>query len=317
MIDSPVQIEKRRRVERMIEIRNVHKSYDDKEVLRGITFDIHKGEIHGLIGENSAGKTTLIKCLVGIYRADEGEILYDDKPVFDNPEVKQNIGYVADYNVYLRGYTVKRMVRLYQTMYPKFSKKKFEELGRLFGIDQRSLIQTLSKGTTTKLAFMFAISSGAEYLILDEPTSGLDVASRRSLLDVLVSEMETRNLAVLISSHNLEGLEKICDRATLVKDGSVLTTEDMDQMRQTFVKVQAVFENGAPKEFYDQRDFLERSNVGSIYTVVSARSFDALNSALTQMGASLVEQLPVSLEDTFLLANKAGIPADGTDTDSR
>jgi len=300
----------------MLEIKHVYKSYDDKEVLSDITFEIHKGEIHGLIGENSAGKTTLIKCLTGIYRTDKGEILYDGQPVFDQPEVKQNIGYVADYNVFLRGYTVKRMVKLYQAMYPNFSTEKFEKLNKIFGVESRDVIQTLSKGTTTKLAFMLALSSGATYLILDEPTSGLDVGSRRNLLEILVSEVEQRNLAVLISSHNLEGLEKICDKATLLKNGEVLATEDMEQMRRTYVKVQVVFENGAPKEFYEKKDILEKSNVGSIYTVVSSQPFDSLSSELKAMGAGLVEQISISLEDTFLLANKKGILSRKNDSDA-
>lgn len=291
----------------MLEIKNVYKSYEKKEVLRSITFEVHKGEIHGLIGENSAGKTTLIKCLAGIYRTDQGEILYDGEAVFDQPKVKQNIGYVADYNAFLRGYTVKRMVKLYQSMYPEFSIERFERFNKVFDVDTRSVIQTLSKGTTTKLAFMLALASGAEYLLLDEPTSGLDVGSRRSFLDFLVTEVELRNLAVLISSHHLDGLQKICDKATLLKEGAVLTTEDMDQLRQLFVKVQAVFENGAPKAFYERKDFLERRNVGSIYTVVSQQPFDTLKEQLQQMGATLVEPLPVSLEDTFLLANKKGM----------
>lgn len=292
----------------MLEIKNVYKSYEKKEVLKDITFGVHKGEIHGLIGENSAGKTTLIKCLAGIYRTDKGTVLYDGEAVFDAPKVKQNIGYVADHNAFLRGYTVKRMVELYRTMYPAFSKERFDRFNQVFKVDTHGVIQTLSKGTTTKLAFMLALASGAEYLLLDEPTSGLDVESRRSFFDFLVTEVEERNLAVLVSSHHLEGLEKICDSATLVKEGRILTTKDIDQLRQLYVKVQAVFENGAPAEFYEKKDFLERSNVGSIYTVVSSQPFDVLEKQLRKMGAGLVELLPISLEDIFLLANKKGLP---------
>lgn len=292
----------------MLEIKHVHKGYDGKEVLKDISFQVRKGEIHGLIGENSAGKTTLMKCLVGIYKPERGEILYDGQPVFDQPEVKENIGYVADYNSYLRGYTIGRLLKLYETMYPGFSLEKFRSLNERFHLEAKSLVQSLSKGQKTKLAFLLAIASGASYLILDEPTSGMDVQSRKDMLDVLVSQVEERNLAVLVSSHNLEGLEKICDRTTLIREGRVVTTTDVEDFKHVFIKVQVVFQEGAPQAFYDRKDFLERSNVGSIYTVVAQSDFASLEKEFLQMGASLVEQLPLSLEDSFLLMNKRSFP---------
>ena len=288
----------------MLEIKNVYKGYDGKEVLKNVSFEVRQGEIHGLIGENSAGKTTLIKCLVGIYKTEQGEILYDGKPVFDQPKVKENIGYVADYNSYLRGYTVGRLVKLYEAMYPKFSMEKFQSMNEKFHLEMKSVVQSLSKGQKTKLAFMLAMSCGATYLILDEPTSGMDVQSRKDMLDILVSEVDARNLAVLVSSHNLEGLEKICDRATLIRNGEVVTTTDVEDFKNAFVKVQAVFQDGAPESFYQRKGFVERSNVGSIYTVVAQEEFETLQKELMGMGASLVEPLPLSLEDSFLLMNK-------------
>ena len=128
----------------MLEIKNVYKGYDGKEVLKDVSFEVRKGEIHGLIGENSAGKTTLIKCLVGIYKAEKGEILYDGKPVFDQPKVKENIGYVADYNSYLRGYTVGRLVKLYEAMYPDFSMEKFQSMNEKFHLEMKSCCAPLS-----------------------------------------------------------------------------------------------------------------------------------------------------------------------------
>ena len=104
----------------MLEVKEVRKSYHKKQVLNGISLTVQQGEIHGLIGENSAGKTTLIKCITGIYRADEGTILYDGEPVFDHPKVKEMIGYVADYNEYIRYYRVSRMVHMYENFYPDF-----------------------------------------------------------------------------------------------------------------------------------------------------------------------------------------------------
>lgn len=106
----------------MLEVKNVYKSYNKNQVLQDVSLTVMPGEIHGLIGENSAGKTTLIKCVTGIYKTDKGSVLYDEKPVYDNPEVKERIGYVADYNEYIKYYTVSQMVYMYEKFYPAFNK---------------------------------------------------------------------------------------------------------------------------------------------------------------------------------------------------
>ena len=96
----------------MLKIEHLYKGYNKIPVLEDISLTVEPGEIRGLIGENSAGKTTLIKCAAGIYKADKGNITYDDKMIYDNPEVKERVGYVADYNEYIAGYTVTKMVRM-------------------------------------------------------------------------------------------------------------------------------------------------------------------------------------------------------------
>ena len=90
----------------MLEIKNLWKGYNRTKVIKGVNLTVEKGEIHGLIGENSAGKTTLIKCAAGVYKPDEGEILYDGEPIYDNPSVKEKVGYVADSNEYISLYNL-------------------------------------------------------------------------------------------------------------------------------------------------------------------------------------------------------------------
>ena len=105
----------------MLEVKNVSKKYNKKEVLSDVSINIKKGEIHGLIGENSAGKTTLIKCLVGIYKPDNGDILFEGESVYENPKAKERIGYVADYNEYINIYSINKIVKMFRNFYPNFS----------------------------------------------------------------------------------------------------------------------------------------------------------------------------------------------------
>lgn len=290
----------------MLEIKKVSKSFHKNKVLKDINLNIQKGEIHGLIGENSAGKTTLIKCIMGIYKPDNGSITLDGELVYDNPVAKEKIGYVADVNEYIRCYSVKGIVKLYQDFFDNFSVERFYILNQTFKLDEKKMITSLSKGQKMRLAFMLSLAQNPEYLILDEPTSGLDVIAKKELLDILVSEVEEKNIGVLISSHNLEGLEKICDTVTMMKQGKVTMQNTLDNVKDTYTKWQVVFEKEFPKELKKNNQIIEIKNVGSIYTIVTKNYGKEFEEQLKNQGASLVEEIPISLEELFVYSNKEG-----------
>ncbi len=289
----------------MLEIKNICKSYNKHQVLRDVSLTVVPGEIHGLIGENSAGKTTFIKCVTGIYKPDEGEVLYDDKPVYDNPEVKERIGYVADYNEYIKYYTVSQMVYMYEKFYPKFNKEKFNDFNQIFQLSVNKRILTFSKGQKMRLAFMLEVAKEPDYLILDEPTSGLDPIAKAKFFELLINEVEQREIGVLISSHNLDGLEKICDSVTMLHEGKVERQMSMEDMKSELVKLNVVFEGGAGKAVYEMPEILRISNVGSIYSMV-VKDYDGdFIKKLVNLGASLVEPVDISLEELFVVLEES------------
>lgn len=288
----------------MLEIRKVSKGYGKQRVCEDVSFTVQEGSIHALIGENSAGKTTLIKTLVGIYEPDEGEVLYDDMPVYDNPIVKNMVGYVADTNEYIPGYTVRRMVKFYKTMFEGFSEEKFHELNGVFQINDRKSIASLSKGQKMRLAFMLNLARHPKYLIMDEPTSGMDPKAKREFFRILVQEVEEHQMTVLLSSHHLGELEGVCDSVTMLKEGRTVVNNTIDEAKENYAKVQIVFKNGLPKDFLKWPDVRHVSNVGSIYTVVLSDYGDSLHNRIMEAGADLVEVLDISLEELFLYANE-------------
>ena len=285
----------------MLEIKNLWKGYNRTKVIKGVNLTVEKGEIHGLIGENSAGKTTLIKCAAGVYKPDEGEILYDGEPIYDNPSVKEKVGYVADSNEYISLYTVSRMVDMYETFYPKFSRDKFNEYNEIFKLEVNKRIYSLSKGQKMRLAFMLETAKQPEYLILDEPTSGLDPIAKAKFYELLINEVEHNDIGVLISSHNLEGLERICDSVTMLHKGVVDRQMSMDDMKCELTQLNVVFEGGASKKVYDMPEILRINNVGSIYTLVVRDYNEDFAKKLKENGASLVEPLDISLEELFVV----------------
>lgn len=289
----------------MLEIKELWKGYNKNKVLKGVSITVEHGEIHGLIGENSAGKTTLIKCATGVYKPDEGEVLFDGKPVYDNPEVKEHVGYVADANEYISFYTVSKMVDMYEVFYPGFNREKFNDFNEIFKLPVDKRIFSLSKGQKMRLAFMLETAKEPQYLILDEPTSGLDPVAKSKFFELLINEVEQRDIGVLISSHNLEGLEKICDSVTMLHHGEVERQMSMEDMKCQLTQLNVVFEGGAGKAVYDMPEILRISNVGSIYSMI-VRDFDEeLVKRLKKNGASLVEPLEISLEDLFIVLEES------------
>lgn len=293
----------------MIEVKKLYKSYGDKEfpVLKNIEMKAEKGSIHGLIGHNGSGKTTLIKCLAGIFKPDQGEVLVGGSQVYENPSVKENIGYVADSNHYFPSYKVKEMVRFYGQVFPKFSEGKFNELNEIFQVNPRSQIRHLSKGQQMRVSFMLNIAIRPTVLLLDEPTSGLDAIAKRQLLDLLVTEVEEEGTAVVISSHHLSELEKVCDYVTMLKNGEVDMQGDLEMLKEQVEKYQVVFPEGAPPEFYNMENLLYISNVGSIYTVLCRQNKSNMKDKMKEMGALLTEPISINLEEAFVWLNEGGM----------
>ncbi len=284
-------------------VNNVVMKYGNFEAVQGISMDVSEGTIHGLIGENGAGKTTLIKCLMGIYKPVSGEVLVDGENVYENPKVKARIGFVADSNKYFPTYRLGKMVKFFQDVYEKFDINKLKELNGIFQLDMNKRISELSKGQQMRFAFMLNIAANTDILIMDEPTSGIDAIAKKELFSVLIKEVEERNLTVIISSHNIMELEKICDSVTMIKGGKVITQNGMDDVIGNVRKFNYAFAGGAPEEFLAHPKLINYTNVGNIYTVIYEGITDEEVEEINKYNPSFVEELRVNLEEVFVYSN--------------
>lgn len=288
----------------IIEIQNVCKGYDRTEVLHDVSIQVREGSIHGLIGENGCGKTTLIKCVAGIFKPDKGEVLLKGRNVYDHPEVRARMGYVADRNPFYPDMKISGMIRFFEDMYPTFSKERFDRYNEIFFLNPAQRLFALSKGQKMRLALMLNLSIRPEVLILDEPASGLDASAKRELMDLLIEQVEESGMTVFISSHDLNDLEKLCDTMTMMRMGRVWFAEELDRLKQKIRKFQVVFSGGLPGRLHMMNEILELSNVGSIYTIVVKENGEELAAFLRENGASLVEEIPLSLEDVFVYVSR-------------
>ena len=188
----------------MIQVENLVKTFDGFRALDGADFHVKKGAIYGLVGPNGAGKSTLIRHLTGIYKQDEGSVLIDGEPVFENPAAKEKIAYIPDELFYFAQADTMEMKKFYEGIYPNFDAGLFEKIREAFpSIDTKQTIRRLSKGMQKQVAFWLAISARPQILILDEPVDGLDPVMRRQIWSLILQDVTEHGTTVLVSSHNL------------------------------------------------------------------------------------------------------------------
>ena len=278
----------------MLELKNVSKSFGKFKALDNLTMTIPQGSVYGLVGPNGAGKTTAIRHITGVYRPDAGEITMEGLPIFENPQVKQAIGYIPDEIFYFSSATLKDMAKFYRGLYPRFDMPLFQRLSEVFQLPMSSPIRRFSKGMQKQAAFQLTLSIRPDVLVLDEPVDGLDPVMRRQVMSLILAEVAERNTTVLISSHNLRELEDVCDHVGIMNHGKMLLERSLADMQGNTVKLQMV--GDVPEGL----EILHQSSTGRLQTLVvrgNAREVEAQVEASEPM---FYDILPLSLEEIFI-----------------
>ena len=228
----------------MIEGRSLVKRFDSFRALDGLSLSAPRGAVYGLVGPNGAGKSTFIRHLAGIYRQDEGELLVDGEPVYENPGVKEKIAYIPDDIFFYTQASIRDMARFAESLYPRFDRERYEKLSALFGLDEKRPMRKLSKGQQKQAAFQIAMAQRPELLVLDEPVDGLDPVMRRQIWSVLLSDVEQYGTTVLVSSHNLRELEDVCDHVGIMNHGRMMIERSLSDLQENLVKLQLAYPDG-------------------------------------------------------------------------
>ncbi len=197
--------------------------------------------VFGLIGTNGAGKSTVLRMIAGVLKADEGSITVDGISVFDQIEAKKKIFFIADEPYFFANCNAVDMQKYLISVYPEFAVEDFYNYLVNFGLDKKRKVNTYSKGMRKQLALICGICSGAKYLLCDETFDGLDPVMRQGIKSIFASEMERRGMTPVIASHNLRELEDICDHVGLLHKGGVLLSKDLEDMKCNIQKIQCVF----------------------------------------------------------------------------
>ncbi|WP_456395159.1 ABC transporter ATP-binding protein [Thermococcus sp.] len=220
----------------MIDLENVRKTIGEKEVLRGISLTVNPGEIHAYLGHNGAGKTTTFRLILGLLVPDSGKVEVLGVNPLKNPEVRARIGYLPEYDLLYPNLTVRDNLRRYALLKGAYDEKELRGLLEFFElveyVDKK--VSSLSSGTQRRVAMARAFIGNPEVLILDEPTRGLDPEWRLKFKRFLRKYAKEKNASILFSTHILSDVDEVCEKITVIKEGRVLFSGSLDELRRSF-----------------------------------------------------------------------------------
>ncbi len=282
----------------MIKTNNLVKCFEAVKALDGISINVKKGSVYGLVGPNGAGKTTLIKTLLGVYKPNNGEIEIDGIKDAENEELKQRIVYISDDLYFYPTYTIKDMAKFYKSIYKNWDDETFEKLKSIFNIDEKRKVKKLSKGMQKQVAFWLGLCTKPDIMILDEPVDGLDPVMRRSTMKLVLSEVASREMTVLISSHNLRELEDVCDYVGIMHKGKIVIEKALDDIKGNIHKIQVAFKDGMPEDLGSKLEILKSEVFGSVYNIIvkGENAYEIISS----YEPLVCDVIPLSLEEVFI-----------------
>ncbi|MCP1102873.1 ABC-2 type transport system ATP-binding protein [Aequitasia blattaphilus] len=286
----------------IVEVKDVTKRFGKFKALDGINMTLEQGEICGFIGPNGAGKTTTIRILMGMINASEGRAEIFGKDAWkDAVELHKRIAFVpGDVNLW-PNLTGGEVIDLFLRLRKGKNKKYQEELIDRFDFNPRKKCRTYSKGNRQKVALVAALSAEADLYILDEPTSGLDPLME-SVFQETMREVKKAGKTVLLSSHILSEVEELCDKVTIIKQGKIIESGSLEELRhltRTSIVVKTkedLTEMKGIQGIYE----LQEDEKGSLHFSVES---EMLGEVIQYLGSRQITDLkcmPPTLEELFM-----------------
>ncbi len=214
---------------KLLEINNLSKKFDNKEILKDINIKLDGGKIVGLLGKNGAGKTTLIKLINDLLTPTSGEILVNGKKI--GVESKKVISYLPERTYLNKQMKVSEVIDYFKDFYDDFDNDRAIKLLKDLNLDIDQRLTKMSKGMQEKVQLVLVMSRNADLYILDEPLGGVDPATRDYILDTILSNFKD-GASVIISTHLISDIERILDEVIFIDNGQIILQSDADKLRK-------------------------------------------------------------------------------------
>ena len=285
----------------IIETKNLTKYYGDKKGIEGLTMSVKEGEIFGFIGPNGAGKSTTIRTLLSLIYKTSGEAkIFGLDTEKDNVKILENVGYVPSEVAYYDNMKPLELFNYSASFYNKDCTERIKYLCNRLNLDTSKKIEDMSLGNKKKVAIIVGLLHSPSLLILDEPTSGLDPLVQKEFFELIIEENK-KGVSVLFSSHILSVVQKVCTRVAIIKDGAIIETKNISDLRNESYKKISFTTLDDPKSIF--KDFTGVSNYKADNNTISfvfKGNVDKIVKTISKYTISNIDIVEPSLEEIFL-----------------
>ncbi|MFR2534961.1 MAG: ATP-binding cassette domain-containing protein [Clostridia bacterium] len=290
----------------ILKCENLHKQFGKKEILKDVCVDIYEGDILGFIGPNGAGKTTTIKLILGLQSITSGKVEINGFDIQKNfVKAIEKVGAIVenpDLYMYLTGY---QNLKLIANLYPEVKEDRIQEVVKQVGLENRihDKVSKYSLGMRQRLGIAQAILHKPNLLILDEPTNGLDPEGMKEMRELLIRLAKKEHMAIFISSHNLAELENFCNKICIIKNGVVVETSHIDEVKKGILEhiyVVEVENTNLVKQIFPEIESIDQNHF--TITIQDKEAVPQLVEKLVnkQIKIYSIKEKEISLEDAFL-----------------
>lgn len=285
----------------MIEIKNLSKAFEKNFALKKLNFQVGDSSVFALVGSNGSGKSTLLRTISGVYQPTAGDVLIDGKPIFENPQLKDQVYFVADVPFFYNGTTLDNASNLLSKIYSGWSEETYLRLCSIFPIDRRGKLINMSKGMQRQASLILALSAKPKYLLLDEIFDGLDPVIRRLVKQLIINDVSDRGMSVIIASHNMRELEDICDHIAFLHRGNLVVEDDVDEIKTQVHKFHAAFDRDFDQnEIIGGLEILNIKRSGNLISFTAKGSKEDIEKIIKAQEPIFMESLPLTLEEIFM-----------------
>ena len=290
--------------ENVIEIDSLVKFFDGRCVLDGINLNVPRGCIYGLLGRNAAGKTTIIRILLGLEPPTRGRtFLLGAESANLSARVHSQIGYVAEGHNLIQNYKVGRVVKLCKDLSLQWNDEFFNHLIETFRLPMDRKVRQLSIGMRAQLSLSLAMAIDPELLILDDPTLGMDTVVRRQFLELAIDVIQKQGRTILFSSHILSDVERIADRIGILAAGKLIVDCPLEELKNRVKKLRVIFPQSAPENLH-LTEIINQQIQGREIVITVANWNQQKQAILETFKPSSCIEIPMSLEDIFIECTK-------------